>query len=95
MVYTLTIIHKKIDNGSAWRKPKVSMKPLERQFELRKIGLTQQHIANAIGVSPIAVSYVIRGRRVSARIMRAIAEAIGRDVRDVFPEYFGKNMVNQ
>ncbi len=64
------------------------MTPLERQFELRKIGLNQKQLADILGVTPIAVSNVIRGHRVSARIMRAIAAAIGRDVTQVFPEYF-------
>jgi len=64
------------------------MTPLERQFALKKRGITQKQVAEAIGVSPISVSDVIRGQRVSDRIMRGIAAAIGKDVRQVFPQYY-------
>ena len=64
------------------------MTPLQRQFALREKGSNQNKIAAAIGVKPISVSNVINGQRVSDRIMRAIADVIGDDVRLVFPEYY-------
>ncbi len=64
------------------------MKPLDRQFALKRRGITQHQIALDLGVSDISVSDVINGRRVSDRIMRGIAAAIGEDVRLVFPEYY-------
>jgi transcriptional regulator with XRE-family HTH domain len=64
------------------------MTPLDRQFALKKKGITQNKIAADLGVSPISVSDVINGHRVSDRIMRAIAAALGEDVRLVFTEYY-------
>jgi transcriptional regulator with XRE-family HTH domain len=64
------------------------MTPLERQFALKRKGITQTKIAEEIGVTPISVSDVINGHRVSDRIMRAIAERIDKDVRMVFPKYY-------
>ncbi|MDX9820646.1 MAG: helix-turn-helix transcriptional regulator [Syntrophales bacterium] len=54
----------------------------------QKKGITQKSLAQKIGVSDISVSDVINDHRVSDRIMRAIAEAIGSDVRLVFPKYY-------
>lgn len=64
------------------------MTSLERQFALKSKGITQHRLAAELGVSDISVSDVINGHRVSDRIMRKIAAAIGEDVRLVFPEYY-------
>lgn len=64
------------------------MTPLQRQFALKEKGITQCQIARKLGVHEMSVSDVIRGVRVSDRIMRGIAAAIGRDHRAVFPEYY-------
>lgn len=64
------------------------MTPAEIQFELKKKDFTQRAIAQKIGVSEVAVSDVIKRRRISDRIMRSVAEALGDDVRLVFPEYY-------
>jgi transcriptional regulator with XRE-family HTH domain len=64
------------------------MTPLDRQYALKRKSITQQKIAEDLVVSPISVSDVINGHRVSDRIMRAIAAALGEDVRLVFPEYY-------
>jgi len=64
------------------------MTPLQRQFTLRDKGSSQAQVARDLGVSPISVSDVINGHRVSDRIMRGIAAAIGQDVRRVFPQYY-------
>ena len=64
------------------------MTPNQRQFALKEKNLTQRAIAQKIGVSEVAVSDVVKGRRISDRIMRAVAEAISDDVRLVFPEYY-------
>ncbi len=64
------------------------MTPLERQYELKKKGITQHKIAVDLDVSDIAVSDVVLGHMVSDRIMRAIAAELGEDVRLVFPEYY-------
>jgi len=64
------------------------MTPLDRQFALKRKGITQHQIAIDHGVSDIAVSDVVLGHMVSDRIMRGIAAALGEDVRLVFPEYY-------
>lgn len=71
------------------------MTPLEIQFELKKRSITQTEIAEKVGVTPMAVSKVVRKESVSDRIMRAVAKAIGRDHRELFPEhYFSKRRKN-
>lgn len=64
------------------------MKPLEIQFELKKLKITQKKIAEELGVSEMIVSKVINKQMVSDRVMRAVAKAINWDHRAVFPEYY-------
>ena len=64
------------------------MKPLEIQFALRERGVQQQHIASELHVSGMAVSLTIWRKTTSDRIMRAIAAALCKDHRLVFPEYY-------
>ena len=66
------------------------MKPLDIQYELKRKGITQVSIARELGVSEMTVSNVIQKRRVSDRIMRAVAKKIGRDHREVFFEHYFK-----
>ncbi len=58
------------------------------QAELKKHGLTQKMIADELGLKPMSVSVVIARRSVSARVMKHIAKRIGKDPREVWPEYF-------
>ena len=55
----------------------------------RKI-VTMTSIAKELGCSQAAVTLVISKKAISKRIMFAIAKAIDKPVREVFPEYFGK-----
>ena len=66
------------------------MHPADIQAELKKKGVTQASIAQDLGVSPLHVSAVIHDpeKRQSDRVMRAVAKTIGRDHREVFPEYY-------
>jgi len=64
------------------------MTPLQRQFALKEKKMTQKSIAEKLGVSQMCVSDEINSRPISHRIRGAIAEAIGEDVRLVFPEYY-------
>ncbi|MEW6258885.1 MAG: helix-turn-helix domain-containing protein [Thermodesulfobacteriota bacterium] len=50
------------------------------QAELRRRGITQLDLARQLGVTDMAVSRVISGETVSARIRAAIAAAIGKPV---------------
>lgn len=71
------------------------MSPLEIQFEMKKSGITQKSIAEDEKVSEMAISKVINKTMVSDRLMRAVAESIGKDHRAVFPEYFFGNRKRQ
>ena len=64
------------------------MTPSEIQKQLKDHNLSQRAVAQRVGVSEVSVSDVVNGRRISDRIMRSIAEALGKDVRLVFPEYY-------
>jgi transcriptional regulator with XRE-family HTH domain len=64
------------------------MNPVDRQYALKRRGITQHKIAQDLGVTDVSVSDVIIGRRISDRIMRGVAAAISEDVRLVFPEYY-------
>ncbi len=64
------------------------MTPREIKNALEDKKITQSALAAKIGVSNMSVSDVINRKRISDRVMRAIAEEIGRDVRKVFPEYY-------
>ena len=66
------------------------MHPADIQAELKKNGVTQADIARDLGVSDFHVSAVIHNPdvRQSDRVMRAIAKAIKRDHREVFPSYY-------
>jgi transcriptional regulator with XRE-family HTH domain len=68
------------------------MTPLERQYALKKKGIHQCQIAEDVGVSEYHVSAVIRGERISDRVMKAIAKAIGEDHRLVFPQYYLRSL---
>ncbi len=55
---------------------------------LRKRGVTQKAIAEKCGVTPMAVSLVVRGRSVSRRVMLEVAIAIKKRASEVFPDHF-------
>lgn len=62
----------------------------EIQKKLKENGWTQKAIAENLEppVSEMTVSKVIHRIIVSSRVMRAIADKVGEDHREVFPEYF-------
>lgn len=64
------------------------MEAADIQCALKKKKITQKALAEQIGVSPITVSNVIIGDRISDRVMRAVAVAIGEDYRKVFDWYY-------
>jgi len=70
------------------------MTPDEINTELfkRRKQTNKSQIAKALDppVTPQAVHLVVEKKAVSARIMRAVAAAIGKDVKYVFPEHFLK-----
>lgn len=70
------------------------MSPNEIRAELKKIKkiINQAQIAKSLNppVTQVAIMRVINKEFVSVRIMQAVADAIGRDKKYVFPEYFVK-----
>ena len=64
------------------------MESIKIQYELKKRKIMQKDIARALGITDIIVSKTINKQMVSDRVMRAVARAIERHPRDVFPEYY-------
>ncbi len=62
------------------------MKPERIKYLLALRGITQQKIADMVGVSPPNVAAVISGERKTPHIQGAIAEAIDRPISQVFPK---------
>jgi lambda repressor-like predicted transcriptional regulator len=66
------------------------MHPADIQAALKKKGITQKDLAREIGVSEMTISDVILKKRISDRVMRAIAQKLNTDHRLVFHEYYLK-----
>lgn len=64
------------------------MTPLEIKEALHRKGLNQAAIARAVGVTQASVSDVVNGWTVSRKIHEAIAEAIGIDIRKIWPDLY-------
>lgn len=62
--------------------------PLQIRNALHDVGLNQAAIARELGVSPVHVSCVIDGERISRRVHEAITEAIGKDIRQIWPNLY-------
>jgi hypothetical protein len=63
----------------------MAMTALERKVALILAGVKMKEIARQLGVSGVHVSLVVRGLRHSPRVQRAVADAIGKPVHEVFP----------
>lgn len=61
------------------------MDPKEIKMRLLEREITQMDIARQENVAPSTVNQTITGRTVSARLRRAIAEAIGVPVEKIWP----------
>ena len=66
------------------------MHPADIKAALWKRGIKQKQIADEVGVTQMSVSEVINKRRVSDRVMKAVARAIDKDHRIVFDWYYLK-----
>lgn len=64
------------------------MHPADIQAALKKKGITQTSIADELGVSEMQISGVVNKGRDSDRVMRHVSDLIGKDHREVFPEYY-------
>ena len=59
--------------------------------ELKARGTKSRDLARELGVSEAVISFVLRGMTSSDRIQKAIAEKLGRDPREVFPDYYSRH----
>ena len=64
------------------------MHPADIQAALKKKGITQKDLAIKYSVGEMAISLTINKKLVSDRLMRVISQEIGKDHREVFPEYY-------
>jgi lambda repressor-like predicted transcriptional regulator len=60
----------------------------EIQEAINKSSVNQAAIARELKINPVTVSDVIKGRTNSQRVHRAIAEAIGKDIKEIWPEIY-------
>jgi hypothetical protein len=70
------------------------MIPLERQFELRKLGIRQLDIANEADTHEMSVSKIINNKYLSDaltdKVARLISKKLGKHPVQVFPEFYQK-----
>ena len=59
--------------------------PIEIKIALIRANVLQSKIARKMGVSKVIVTNVIKGRRTSMRVRKAIAKAIGKRVEELWP----------
>jgi len=59
--------------------------PIEIKIALIRANVLQSKIARKLGVSKVIVTNVIKGRRTSMRVRKAIARAVGRRVEELWP----------
>ena len=70
------------------------MHPADIKAEMEKRGVTQVALAQELGVSQVTISKTIRKQMTSDRIMRRIAEVIGRHPAEVFECYLSPKRIN-
>lgn len=63
---------------------------IKLEFFKRRKRTTMASVANDLGCTRTAVALVVERKSVSQRIAAAVAAAIGRPQKEVFPEYFNK-----
>ena len=63
------------------------MKPIDIKHAIEKAGSNQAKIARECSVTPTQVHRVIHGS-VSDHVRQAIARTIGKDVKEIWPDYY-------
>lgn len=64
------------------------MMPDEIRIAMIRARITQAELARRNKVKPITINRIISGTTVSDRVMRSIAEAIGIDVKRIWPSIY-------
>lgn len=67
---------------------KYGMTPQEIRIAIYRANLNQAAIARELGVCPSHITRVIDGQYKSKRVHEAIAEAIGMDIRRIWPDLY-------
>ena len=65
-----------------------NMSSLQIKILLLENNITQSEIARSLGVTPQTIWRVIDGRDISHRVRTAIAEAIGKDLKILWPSTY-------
>ena len=66
----------------------MDMPPKEIRIALMRAGVAQASIARSLGVHITMVNHVIDGNSVSHRVRQAIADAVGRDLKEIWPSTY-------
>jgi len=64
------------------------MDPIELKIALMRAGVSLSRVAREVGVSRQTVYMVVNGRAVSHRIRQAIADAVGMDLKRIWPSTY-------
>lgn len=67
---------------------KKQMKPVDIQYELKKLGFTQADLARTLNVSDAVISNTILGRATSWPVAQHIAALIGKVPKDLWPDRY-------
>jgi lambda repressor-like predicted transcriptional regulator len=72
-------------------KPIAGMSPVDIRIEMLKRGVSQSALARQERVRPVSIYRTIEGTLVSDRLRKAIANAIEKDIRLIWPDpyYYG------
>jgi len=68
--------------------PIQDMDPIELKIALMRAGVSLSRVAREVGVSRQTVYMVVNGRAVSHRIRQAIADAVGMDLKRIWPSTY-------
>lgn len=63
---------------------------IEIKVALLRSKQTQAQIARRLGISKQYVNTVIKGKRTTMRVRKAIAKAVGKRVEELWPSHFSK-----
>jgi lambda repressor-like predicted transcriptional regulator len=64
------------------------MEPNEIRIEMLRRGVTQSGLARDIGVTVQSVHRIIENKNVSHKIRMAVAKAIGKDLKEIWPSTY-------
>lgn len=68
--------------------PLAAMDALEISYRLKRLGMTQSGIAKQLGVSTSVVGNVIHDRVTAYQIAQYIAQLLGQDISDLWPNRY-------